>query len=209
MAYTSNPYCQLSDVKSVLGKQTTTDDDWLTSMIPQAQDMIDNELGYSFQTDGTSSQPATRVFSGNGSRVLFTGWIVSISQVVEQSYSLAVAYDGFYDIGTSITNDITQDCVIGPENYNPGWQIERLSWGIFEKGRRNYIVSGVFGVPTIPPSISRACARIVSHWYKMRDTNYADTLAEQGNVRQKYTKQLPADVVEILDNYRLHRFYSR
>lgn len=190
---TSNPYCQLSDVRALLGNKSNVDDAWLTSMISQAQAAIDRELGYSFQTIS-----ATRKFSGKDREDLFVGKIVSFSQVLEQSSSGVAA----------TTNDITSDCYIGPDNESPGWVLSRFSGDLFNKGRQNYSVTGVFGIPTIPGDITRCCARIVVQWAKMRDTNYADFLLEQGSVKQKYVKELAPDIREVLDSYRKRGFYS-
>lgn len=186
----TTPYCQLSDVRMLLGNKSSVDDAWLTSMISQAQAAIDRELGYSFQTVA-----ATRKFSGKDREDLFVGKIVSFSSVTE-------TFSG------STIDDITADCYIGPDNESPGWVLSRLSGDLFNKGRQNYSVTGVFGIPTIPGDITRCCARIVVQWAKMRDTNYADFLLEQGSVKQKYVKNLNDDIREILDSYQKRGFYS-
>ncbi len=206
---TTNPYCQLADVKAALGLQSVQFDAWIPTLIIQAQAEIDQYIGYSFQTDGTTQTPTQRTYSGNDADVLYTGDIVSLTQVQEIAYNITVDFSGFYNVTSQTTQDITTDCVIGPSNQNPGWQLERLSGLEFHRGKRNYVVSGIFGNPTIPANIQRACIRIATHWFKMKDTAYADILVEQGGVKQRYTKQLPADVVEILEHYRKRGFYSR
>lgn len=206
--YTTNPYCQLSDVKSQLNTVSTKDDTWITSLIPVAQQQIDNELGYSFQTDGTPSTPTTRYFDGNNTESLFTGWINQIVSVTEQIYTWVPGFVGNSLISTP-AQDITLDCYIGPDNRSPGWNLGRLSQIPFSGGKRNYVVKAVFGIPTIPPDISRACTRLVVFMVKMRDTNYADRTIEQGGIRSMYLKSIPQDVMDILENYRLHFFYGR
>lgn len=205
---TTTPYCELSDIKSLLGLRSNTDDAWLVSMINQAQAVIDGEIGYSFSTDGSVNSPTTKLYDGTDSNTLFTGFIQQIVQVTRKSYSAAVDASGYFVVATQPEIDITQDCVVGPATEQRHWKIQRLSGSTFDKGIQNIKVVGIFGPGDCPPDITRACARIVGHWYRMRDTAYADTLAEQGNVRQKYTKKLPDDVVEILDNYRLRWFRS-
>jgi hypothetical protein len=165
-------------------------------MISQAQTAIDRELGYSFQTVS-----ATRKFSGKNREDLFVGKIVSFSQVVEQTYNTLTGMP-------TVTNDITTECYIGPDNESPGWVLSRYSGDVFVLGRQNYSVTGVFGIPTVPGDITRCCARIVVQWAKMRDTNYADFLLEQGSVKQKYVKELGPDIREILDSYQKRGFYS-
>jgi hypothetical protein len=90
----------------------------------------------------------------------------------------------------------------------PSFLLKRLSENPFYIGRQNYVVKGVWGQPAIPPEVSRACARLVVHWYKMRDTNYTDTIAEQGFVRMRFQKKLPDDVQEVIDAYRKRMMLS-
>lgn len=205
MAYTNIPYCQLSDVKLVLGIQSTANDMWITSLIPVAQTVIDQEVGYPFQTDGPGT---TRVFSGTDADFLFVGWVQAITQVIQTSYAESVGFDGFFNTILTQQQDITNDIVIGPENEMPGWTIERLSQAPFYLGRRNYSVTGTWGYGSIPPDITHACARLVAFYFKMRDTNYSDVLIEQGAARQKYSKTLPDDVLDILKHYKKRVFFA-
>lgn len=204
MAYTTNPYCQVSDVKLVLGTQSTANDVWIAELIPVAQKWIDDEVGYPFQSETT-----TRTFSGGGGEFLLTGWVSAITQVLQVSYAASVSDDGY--MTTTMTNqmDITQDCEIGPDNRNPGWKLERISFTPFYRGRKNYTVTGTWGYGTIPPDITRACARLCAFYVKMRDTNYADVLIEQGAARQKYSKTIPDDIVDGLKHYKARFFYTR
>ncbi|GHO55523.1 hypothetical protein [Ktedonobacter robiniae] len=206
MAYTNNPYCQLSDVKLVLGSQSTANDAWIASLIPEAQTWIDDEVGYQFQTEvGT-----TRTFSGHDTQYLMLGeWVQSISKVIQVSYAQSVGYDGYFNTVLTSQQDITNDIVIGPENRNPGWKLERMSQAPFYTGMRNYIVTGTWGYGSIPLDINRATARLVAFYVKMRDTNYSDTLIEQGAARQKYTKTIPDDINDILKHYKKRFFYTR
>ncbi|GHO45189.1 hypothetical protein [Ktedonospora formicarum] len=210
MAWTNNPYCQLADVKLVLGSQSTANDAWITNdLIPEAQTWIDDEVGYSFQTEGTPDAPVTKVFSGNNDDFLMVGWVQQVTKVVQTGYAESVGYDGYFNTVLTSQQDITGDVVIGPENFNPGWKLERMSMAPFYAGRRNYQITGVWGYGSIPVDITRACARLVAFYVKMRDTNYSDTLIEQGAARQKYTKTLPDDINDILKHYRKRFFYSR
>jgi len=206
MAYTTNPYCVLADVKLVLGSQSTANDALITSLIPVAQKWIDDEVGYPFQSDGPGT---TRTFSGSGGEYLLTGWLSVITQVKEVSYAVSVNNNGFLTTQMTTQLDITLDCEIGPENHAPGWKLERVSETPFYKGRRNYMVTGTWGYGTIPPDINRACARLVAFYVKMKDTNYSDVLIEQGAARQKYLKSIPQDILDDLKHYRARFFYSR
>jgi hypothetical protein len=188
-------YCTLSDVKLALDLRgnNTSNDTWIQSLIPQARSEVDQYVGYNFQ-----STSGTRLFSGDGDGLLLTGPIVSFSQV-------RLSVTGTYF--TTAPADITTDCYLWPDTASPSYGIGRDT-DDFEEGRRNVEVTGVFGFQTVPLSISRATTRLVAHWFKMRDTNYADTMSEQGSIRQKYQKDMPPDVVQILDLWRHRRFLS-
>jgi hypothetical protein len=202
MAFTTNPYCVLADVKDMLDLSSNDDDVWLTSLIPQAQSFLDREIGYSFQTDGSVPSPATRVYSGQNHDVLVIDDLIQLVQVLELTSNAYIGANGVWQSGTVQTYDITADCLLGPGNTIPAFTLQRTSSNPFYLGRQNYKVLGVFGQPAIPGEITRACARLVSHWVKMRDTNYTDTIAEQGFVRMRFVKQIPADIAEIISAYR-------
>lgn len=206
MAYTTTPYCSFAQVVSALDLSTSAqgnDQTWIEGeLIPEAQAAIDSYLGFSFQTDGTIASPATRAYSGKGNRMLYMiERCSSFSQVLETYYDVIQDSNGTFYSGTPITRDITADCVLGPDNTIPGLYLVRKSEIEFYRGVQNYQIKGVFGRPSIPGDISRACVRVVVSWYKMRDTNYSDFIIE-GMVRQHYTRTLPEDVVEFLDKYK-------
>lgn len=203
--FTSLPYATLTQVKTALDAQTTNDDTWLQELLTEAQDAIDKEVGYSFQTDGSPSSPALRLYDGRNLQTLLIDPCVSFSQVQETTYNLFLGALGSFQ-GNAQMLDITADCILAPNNTTPGYQLKRLSGMAFQQGTQNYKVSGIFGYPTIPPDISRACVRLTVHYVKMRDTNYADMVAETGGVRQHYSKPMPADVVEILQRYKKRTF---
>jgi len=205
MAYTNIPYCSFAQVVSALDLSTSAqgnDQAWIEGeLITEAQDAIDAYLGFSFQTDGTTSSPATRLYSGKGKYMLYmVDRCISFSQVLETYYDVIQDSNGTFYSGTPITRDITADCGMGPDNQIPGLYLRRKSGLAFYQGFQNYKISGVFGRPTIPGDISRACVRTVVSWYKMRDTNYSDFIIE-GMVRQHFDRTLPADVKEILNHY--------
>lgn len=213
MTFTTNPYCTLAQVKTALDLQKTTQDTWIQELIGEAQNAIDREVGYPFQTDGTPTSPALRVYDGNDQEGLFIDFCLSINQVKETTYNVILGSQGVYQVGSVQTVDITSDVYLLPNNNAarnlPYYKMRRLSGYLFGAGHQNYIVAGVFGYPTIPADITRACVRLAVHYYKMRDTNYADLLAEQGAVRQRYSKPMPDDVVEILERYKHRNFLCR
>lgn len=206
MAWTTNPYCTLADVHAVLGLQSTKDDAWLTSLISQAQSFVDEYIGRTFQTNTT-----TQVYDGTDTPTMIIGDCVagSVTQVLEKSYAVYWNGMGVGQVAPVTQQDITADCLLGPNNWPVGYKLSRISGTPFVRGVQTYTVAATFGNPTIPPAIARATARIVAHWYKMKDTAYADSIIDQANVRTKYTKQLPADVIEVLEAYKRRTFVSR
>jgi hypothetical protein len=199
MSFTTNPYCDVQQVISAIDPQSTqlqtTDTSWVQELIIEAQGAIDTYLGFSFQTDGSISSPAQRLYDGTDENEIMIDPCISITSVLEE------------------TRDITTDVVLGSssELIQQGYstRLRRRSGLPFIEDIQNYTVNGVFGYPRIPPLISRACIRLCAQWYKMRDTNYADEVIEQGRVRIIYNKTLAPDIMQILDEFKPRRFYSR
>jgi hypothetical protein len=221
--WTTQPYCTLADVKTLIDPTLGTQDDaFLNQLIIEAQADIDAELGYSFQQDGTQSNPATRYYDGTGALELWIpDGLVSLTQVLETIKITYMGANNAWVPGNTQTIDITADIILKPNNFTslgiPATHMVRNSGYEFHEGVQNYQVLGVFGrpilpnqtYPGVPNDISHACARLVAQWYKMRDTNYADLVQEQGNVRIHYNKDWPADVLRIVNRYRRHLFLTR
>lgn len=201
MAYTTTPYTDISYVKLVLDKKTTADDTYIQKLITAAQSFLDQMVGYSFQQDGTTQAPATRTYSGANTSTLMIEDCITLTQVQEIQQVSAIGANGVWQLSNILTMDITADCILGPQNMTPGFLLSRISDNPFYVGKQNYVVKGVFGQPTIPPEISHACARIVAQWLQMRDTNYTDTIAETGFVHMRFKKDLPDDVMQIVNAY--------
>lgn len=225
MAWTVQPYTTRSDVKVLLDPtMSTTDDAFIDELITQAQGDLDSEIGYSFQQDGTVSVPATRLYDGSGDFSMQIDDLLSLAtsaSVIETSVVTYLLNGVVWTAGTPTTVDISADIILKPNNYvalgQPANKMTRNSGLIFAEGNQNYKVSGIFGQPIIagqnypgvPNDISRACARLTVHYYKMRDTAYADMVQAQGGVREKYTKDWPADVKRIAAKYAHTRFVTR
>jgi hypothetical protein len=197
-------------VKNALNLTQTSDDAWIQAeLIPEAQALIDEYIGHTYQTDGTTASPATRTYDGMNKERLIIDECQSFTQVLEvQQVTYLGANQVWVQVG-SITTDITADCILGPYNRPVGHFLVRRSGIDFDWGTQNYTVKGVFGNPTIPWDITRACVRLCVHWFKMRDTSYADTISETGGIHQHYHKDMPPDVVEILERHRRRHFLAR
>lgn len=199
MPFTTNPYATLAQVKSALDITSNQYDAWLTELLTDAQAEIDDEVGYSFQTDGTVASPSTRIYSGLDGPSLWIDDCISFSQVVQTTYNVIL---GTIASVTSQTTDITADVVLGPANISPGYLLRRLSGLVFNLGYNNYTVKGVWGQPAIPADITRATIRLTAHYFLQRKTNYADEMSQQGNIRLHYKKDIPADVMRIIKRHK-------
>lgn len=212
MSFTTNPYVGLGDVKLALGipTTTTTDDAFLQDCINEAQSDIDEYLGYRFEQDGTVGTPATRVFSGNDGEYLFIDDCQQVTQVLETSYNVTMGANGAWTSGTTQTIDITADILLQPDNATVGDRLTRISGLPFLAGKQNYKVSGIFGYPSIPSNLVRACKRLAIHYYKQRNAGYADRPADsQYGGTLKFAASMPSDVSEILNRMRHAYFFAR
>jgi hypothetical protein len=211
VAWTTVPYCQLSDVKLALGtNDTTVDDVWLQQLIGDAQAAVDSFVGYPFQTDGTSGSPATRLYDGSGYGTLAIDDCLTLTQVLETTYYPQVSSQGLWVLGQPTTMDITADCVLSPNNVSPATLLRRLSQYEFAEGVQNYVVKGVFGFATIPQDVSRAALRLTIHYAKMRDANYSDQVSQnQFGKGLKFVPEMPDDVCELLSRHKHRLMFAR
>ncbi len=231
MTWTTQPYCTRADVKLALDPNLTNVDDTFIDMdILEAQALIDGEIGYMFQQDGTSSVPATRLYDGDASFDLATDDIVSLyggggctptpCGAVFETVTNIFLSGGIWVTGTTTTTDITADIILKPNNFAAvnlsSRRMVRNSGLSFQLGTQNYKVLGIFGQPRnagqvyagVPNDIMRATIRLAIHYYKMRDTAYSDMVQGQG-VREKYNKEIPIDVMRVIKRYSHTRFITR
>jgi hypothetical protein len=221
MTWTTNPYCTRSDVKLMLDPNMGAQDDgFIDNLIIMAQANIDSEIGYAFQTDGTVNTPSTRSYDGGNATFLWIDGLITLTQVIEKVYFTYLNNNTLWVTGPTSTTDITADIILKPNDYAsrglPAHKLVRNSGLSFQSGTQNIVVSGVWGWPVtndqiypgIPNDIGRATARLAVHYFKMRDTAYADIVQSQGGIREKYDKGWPKDVMETIANYQRTRFYT-
>jgi hypothetical protein len=210
VAWTTNSYTTLADVKTALDLQNTTSDAWLQDLITEAHADIDRYIGYPFQTDGTSGSPAQRYYDGNGHERLLIDDCQSITQVLETTYNVLLGSGGSWTYSNPQTIDITADVVMAPYNETPGYLLSRLSGLPFQFGKKNYQVSGIFGYTDIPAPITRACKLLVIHYFKRRDAAYGErTATRQMGAKTYQPDDMPEEVMCLLERYRERLFLSR
>lgn len=210
MALTNKAYTTVDDVKTAMSLKSTTDDDFIQSLISRAQKAIDEYLGFSFQTEGTALAPAERVFDGNGGYQLLVDPILSLSSVKVRSYSYSTdPVTGNITRTQSDGPDISGSIFLGPRGLGYGIILERVN-SPFDLGKRNIAVSGVWGkFATIPADIKRACERLVIHYYKQRDANYQNTTANGELGVMVFTQDMPSDICKLLDVHKPRIFRGR
>jgi hypothetical protein len=183
MAQTNKAYCSVDAVKAAMDTNTTANDDLIATFVSQAQVFIDQYLGYTFQTDGTVATPTAKVYDGNGSQQILVDRMISLATVQLQGYVIATQPNGSITRTSLPPVDVTGDCFLGPVGLPFGFLIERLN-GSFELGKRNVIVSGVYGAfSTIPGDITRAATRLAIHYMKQLDANYQNTVGARAWAR--------------------------
>lgn len=164
--------------------------------------------------------PAMRMYDGSEDTFLWIDNLLTLAQVQQIVFFSYLNNNTVWQNGTNTTQDITADIILKPNDYVsrgiPAHKLMRNSGLTFPAGTQNIVVSGVFGWPTtsdqiyqgVPNDISRATARLAVHYFKMRDTAYADIVQSQGGIREKYDKGWPKDVMETINNYQRTRFYT-
>lgn len=210
MALTNKAYTTVDDVKTAMSLSTSTDDDFIQHLIGQAQKAIDEYLGFSFQTDGTSASPTTRVFDGNGGYQLLIEPMITLVSVNVQPYAYSTDPDtGAVTRALGTATDITGAVFLNPPNLDYGFILERIN-AVFPLAKQNIRVAGVWGkYATVPADIKRACERLSIHYYKQRDASYQDTTAEAQFGVMVFSQMMPKDVCEILDQRRPRIFRTK
>jgi hypothetical protein len=211
VAWTTNAYCDVPDIKTAMNVTSTTDDTWLAELVAEAQADIDRYLGYSFQSDGPGSN---RLYDGNDGDQLWIDDCLTITQVLETVWNPYLGANGAYTLGSPQTLDITADVITQPNNAasrgQPFYLLRRLSGLPFQFGRQNYNVTGTWGYSSIPLPITRACKLLVIHYYKRRDASYGQkTGSKQYGTKGQPTMDMPCEVTDILDKYVRRLFLSR
>ena len=207
MAWTTNAYCVLADVKTAMNVTNTTDDAWISDLITEAQADIDAYLSFSFQQDGPGS---TRIYDGQDAEQLWIDNNLAVTQVLETTYNPYIGANGAYTLGNPQTLDITADCILLPNNISPQYILRRLSGLPFQYGWQNYKITGTWGQPSIPLTITRACKLLTIHFYKRRDATYGQTAgSKQFGMKNQPSVDMPEEVTCLLDKYRPRLFLSR
>jgi hypothetical protein len=207
MAWTTNPYCDLADVKTAMNVTATTDDAWITELISEAQADIDRELGFSFQQNGPG---VTNVYNGNNSEYLWIDECLAITQVLQTTYNPYLGNNNVYTLGNPVTEDITADCILQPNNKTPQYLLTRITGLPFDFGKQNYAVTGTWGYAEIPIPITRACKLLTIHYFKRRDASYGQmTSVKQYGQKTQFPVDMPEEVCRIIDKYKPRYFLSR
>ena len=207
MAWTTNPYCALADVKTAMNVTSTSDDAWISDLITEAQADIDRYLGFMFQEDGPGSY---RLFDGQDAEQLWIDNAIAVTEVLETVYNPYIGANGAYTLGNPQTIDITADCILLPNNISPQYLLAGCLDFPFQYGWQNYKITGTWGYSSIPLPITRACKLLTIHYYKRRDATYGmSTGSKQYGMKNQFAVDMPEEVTCILEKYRPRYFLSR
>jgi hypothetical protein len=199
-------YCTLEDVKNDLDLVGTQDDSLLEEYILDSKAYIDSQLGYSFGQTGTPTNPVIHTYTGTSNNKLF---VDSLLQLVQCQIVYPANFQGVAPPPIDITWDV-HPAFDGSANHAI---ILYRNYGVFEYGLKNIQVSGVWGrcwdTDPVPQDIARAARRLAVHFWKIRDTGYADVQGTRQTGRVTYHKDIPKDVQMVLNRNRPRTFLSR
>lgn len=179
-------YLTVSDLKTYLDIQGTSDDALLQSLIDSAVALVERYTGRRFEAVSDTRAFDERHYRG---RVLFLGEeVVSVSSVVNGN-------------GQTVSSS---DYVLLPRDGPPYWAVElRPGHGWVTTPTQDIQVTAQWGYSSSPPQdIVHAVRRLAAYFYRQKDAQVFDVTAvpEAGVIT--IPKGIPADVKVILNRYR-------
>lgn len=199
----TNSYCTLADLKASLRITDGVDDAILENAIESASDLITGYANRSFLSSGS----ATRYFVPVDTRFVQIDDAQSVSEVKYSSHA-----DGVYD--ATVTNYQTEP--LNGRQDGIEWPITAIRLtevsGIYTTfpivdDRAVVSVTGVWGWPSVPRPIKYAAIIQASRLFKRADSPMGVISAPDMGFIRVGTK-LDPDVAQLVEPYRLTRFYA-
>ena len=94
---------------------------------------------------------------------------------------------------------VLTDSHVGPWDPRPG---DPFSWITTTRSSGVIAVTAVFGFPTVPPAVRRACVRTVIHWLRM-DRSLTAPSPDQWAPGEPPQRALPLEAMDLLRPYRI------
>jgi len=183
-------YCTVTDVKTYQGISAAEDDTLISNLIRRAQARIDAYCVRTFEASTNTSKKFDAVSDIDGLTLYLDADLCEIDTITNGD-------------GITVTDYVTE-----PRRYTPYYAItlkasSGIVWDYTDDPEDAITVSGKWAYSEeAPDDIQHACIRLVSYYYKQKDAQVFDVTAIPGSGEIVIPKGLPADVKQILDNYR-------
>lgn len=181
-------YALLADLKLELGITVTTDDTLLGQKIAEAQAIIDQQTGRTFEAAADTTR-SFDVYAVDRHELVFDAPLAALTSILNGD-------------GTTIaTNTVT----LLPRNQTPAYGL-RLRYDqafLFTDPDAVITVTGKWASATAAPAdIKRACIRIAAWLYRLKDAQVFDATANPDTGQVYIPKGMPVDVAMLLKTYR-------
>lgn len=194
MSYTTS-----SDLKGYLGMgvDDVADNALLTALIARAQKWIDSYTGRTFEAAADTVHYFTVGLDTAGADLYFDADCCQITSVTNNA-----------DNGSNGTAVTTSQYVTLPRNSTPYHGVRLLTssgvyWRYTHDAEKGIAVTGRWAYSvTAPADIVQACLRLAAYLYRQKDAQVFDVTAQPEMGTLTIPKGMPADVKQILNDYR-------
>lgn len=195
----TNGYCTLAQIKAAARIQDSVDDSLLEMAVESASRAIDGHAGRYFYSSGT----ATRYFTADESFVCEIDDLSGTALTLQSSSNAQRNFDVTWAVGDyqlEPTNGVVDGLVV------PYTRIRAVQNYLFpiQGGDALVKVTGVFGWPAVPTSITQACIIQASRIFKRLDSPLG--IAGFGDMgAMRVSRYLDPDVEQLVAPYRRMR----
>jgi len=195
----TNGYCTLAQIKAAARIQDSVDDSLLEMAVESASRAIDGHAGRYFYSSGT----ATRYFTADESFVCEIDDLAGTALTLQSSSNAQRNFDVTWAVGDyqlEPTNGVVDGLVV------PYTRIRAVQNYLFpiQGGDALVKVTGVFGWPSVPTSITQACVIQASRIFKRLDSPLG--IAGFGDMgAMRVSRYLDPDVEQLVAPYRRMR----
>lgn len=174
-------YATLAQLKEYLGVGSTDDDALLGRLLDAATAAIDQYCNRTF----TATSGERKYYEAMGKFLWLDGDLLSVSGITNGDGNAVTTY------------------ALLPANATPKFAIVLAAGSWVASATEPITVTGQWGYSTAPPAdIVHACIRLAAYYYRQKDAQVYDTVAEPSLGIITVPAGLPADVARLLDPYR-------
>lgn len=189
-------YCSVADVKDYLDIESAGDDTLIEDLIEDAQQAIDTRTGRTFEASADATRYFTVGVHTRGRTLFLDEDLCAITSIVTNA-----------DDGSGGTALADADYFTLPRNDTPYYAIEIAkssseAWEYTDDPEAGIEVTGRWAYSTEAPNdIRRACIRWASYFYRQKDAQVFDTVAQPDLGIITIPQGIPADVERLLKPY--------